>query len=177
MTTEKSKKGRPTKFTSEISKDIINSLTAGATLSDAARYVGVTVTDIQHWIARKKDFGVKCNRAIAQKRILALKMEYDGIREGNQRVVNDFLNREERKRQNRENIKLKREENNLKNGNIDRSINGADPSGDGYLKTLIDAMQPSKTDKGNDDERPTECIDEPVRICADPVPQEGSDSS
>jgi len=108
MTTEKSKKGRPTKFTSEISKDIINSLTAGATLSDAARYVGVTVTDIQHWIKRKKDFGVKCNRAIAQKRILALKMEYDGIREGNQRVVNDFLNREERKRQNRENIKLKR---------------------------------------------------------------------
>lgn len=111
MTTEKSKKGRPTKFTSEISKDIINSLTAGATLSDAARYVGVTVTDIQHWIARKKDFGVKCKRAIAQKRILALKMEYEGIREGNQRVVNDFLNREERKRQNRENIKLKREEN------------------------------------------------------------------
>lgn len=108
MTTEKSKKGRPTKFTSEISKDIINSLTAGATLSDAARYVGVTVTDIQHWIARKKDFGAKCNRAIAQKRILALKMEYDGIREGNQRVVSDFLNREERKRQNRENIKLKR---------------------------------------------------------------------
>lgn len=102
------KRGRPTKYTEELGLEIVKVLTTGVSMYDAARFCGVTVDEAKHWLDQNSEFRLKCNKAKAQKTILAARQEYELIQNGDQKTIISFLNREERKRQNRENIKLKR---------------------------------------------------------------------
>lgn len=119
------KRGRPTKYTEELGLEIVKVLTTGVSMYDAARFCGVTVDEAKHWLDQNSEFRLKCNKAKAQKTILAARQEYELIQNGDQKTIISFLNREERKRQNRENNRARKEIANL-NGDLRGTLVGVE---------------------------------------------------
>ena len=130
--------GRPTKYTAEIAEKIVGALSTGVPYAVAADYCGVDVKTLHSWMTRKPDFAEKCKKARANATILMHKKELDAAKNGEAWAIKGFLDREERRRQNRENMKLKREELELKRSENVSAVEGLPPTPQEYARKLDD---------------------------------------
>lgn len=140
---KKKKQGRPSKFDDEKVKKIINALERGVSKSDAARYCGINLFTLHSWMKRKPEFAQKCREAMAKASVLAHGQEVNAIMDGQPWAIQSFLNREERRRANRENMRMRREELRAATG-ADKS-NNVQVATDAYyekLKRELDVKPP-----------------------------------
>lgn len=143
-----SKRGRPTKFNNEIAEKVVKTLRTGVSRSTAARYCGISVQILNSWYKRKADFAQKCDEAISQVDVAAHKKEYDAILNGESWAVKSHLDREERRRSNRENMKLRREELLMKNGNEETAEETKTPSA--FIEQLMKELSANEDGKNED---------------------------
>ena len=137
--------GRPSKYDAKIADRIVNVLERGVSKSDAARYCGINLFTLHSWIKRKPEFAQKCREAMAKASVLAHGQEVNAIIEGKPWAIQSFLNREERRRANRENMRMRREELRAATG-VDKS-NDVQIATDAYyekLKRELDVKPPEE---------------------------------
>lgn len=130
--------GRSTRYSAEIAEKVIAVLGTGVSYTTAAEYCGIKPKTLHSWIDRKSDFAEKCKRAKASAAVFIHRQEIEAARNGEAWAIKGFLDREERRRQNRENIKIKRAELELKRSENVSAVEGLPPTPQEYVRKLDD---------------------------------------
>jgi hypothetical protein len=88
--------GRPTKYTPEVQRRIVEALTAGASRRDAAHYAGIDARQFQRWLHRFAAFAAAVQEAEAGVAVRAALTVRQAFSDGDWRAASWWLERRRR---------------------------------------------------------------------------------
>jgi len=111
------KRGRPTLFTPEVEEKIIALFAYGLSGRQVAEYMGIDYSSLRKKMKRDKGFGTKCRAKKITKFLLASRNEMEMLERGDPAATFNVLAREERRRHNRHNERMRERELKLRKEN------------------------------------------------------------
>lgn len=104
------KRGRPTLFTPKVEEEIIALFAYGLSGRQVASYMGIDYSSLRKKMKRDKGFGAKCRAKKITKLLLASRNEMEMLENRDPAATFNVLAREERKRHNRRNERMRERE-------------------------------------------------------------------
>lgn len=148
-------KGRPTVITEAVIQTLVEAFRAGASIREAAACAGVSKSAVCNYLKNNLDFQDKIQTLGATPSVMAKMVVFKAIQEGSVDVSRWLLEIELKRSSERERAKTLRAQ--RKALAIAGTVNaGENPEKDGYLSTLIEAMQPSSKEAKTDSKETNE---------------------